>query len=222
MIRQGLVLILFLHICISGEAQVLQDLGECWQANRDFKQDLDSGFVRLYEAGGIDYSDTYERLLLERHRIKFIETDRYVLRPYEACYNRKSTEWIGLNVGDSAVRSARREAWIMDTSGFGDRPPKYIGNEDSINAFFNEHVHDSFFSRFVAVKGYESMYVHMWVDSTGKLISLRSYSHYNLPIQQVMNKLVDVFPYRARPATDDGKPAPGRTSILLTFWLKQD
>ncbi len=208
--------------CSDVSGQVLQGLGNCKQANHDFNQDLDSGFVRLYEPGGIDYSNTYERLLLDRHHVKFIETDRYVLTPYEACYNRKSTVWIGLHVGDSAKRSTRREAWVMDTSGLGDRPPKYIGNEDSINTFFNEHVHDSFFSRFVGERGYESMYVHMWVDSSGKLTKLRSYGHYNLPIQKEMDKLVEVFPYRARPATDDGKPAPGRTSVHITFWPSKD
>jgi len=83
-------------------------------------------------------------------------------------------------------------------------------------------VHDSFFSRFVGEKGYESIYVHMWVDSSGKLIKLRSYSHYSLPIQKEMDKLVEMFPYRARPATDDGKPAPGRASAQLTFWPSKD
>lgn len=183
-----------------------------------FEIDLAKGIVKVYEAGPRGYGNTYQRLMMERYNVEIIKTDLFVLYPEMTCYNQFSIPYVKENYGGTVFFDTKKEAYKLDTSGLGDRPPTFITPIDSFQRYFETVIAPEHYADHISWRGYAEVHCSMYFDSTGKATSVKT--NYRSSMQQAFEQAIKTLPYRVSPALDDGKPALG--SLYLSFRFSEE
>ncbi len=190
------------------------------KSSPDFEKDSLSGIVKFYEPGGKGFSNTYERLMLKRHNVEYIITDRFVLTPEQFCYNSFSKPFITEKFGDSVFLKTRIDANKMDRDGRGDRVASMSPETDSlISRYFHTKVNPDLYRPYLGPSHNNELvlYTMLYADSTGKIFQLYQSGLRNKPIDTVLQNLATNIPYRITPALNDGQKDTGRVHIWLKF-----
>ncbi|MEQ9188649.1 MAG: hypothetical protein RLP15_13010 [Cryomorphaceae bacterium] len=183
-----------------------------------FESDKDSGIVKIYMAGPKGFSDTYQRLMLERYGVEIIKTDLFGLPKEMACYNHFSIPYVVNLHGDTIFENTTILANRMDASGQGDRQAKM---EEPVQLevvkYVQEHLDPALYMRFIQDENQPRLviYLKLFTDAQGRVYDLYQSSLPNHPIDTALKKIATSLPYRADPALDNGFPAPGEVHVFL-------
>lgn len=183
-----------------------------------FETDKDSGVVKIYLAGPKGFSDTYQRLMLERYQVEIIKTNLFGLPKEMACYNHFSVPYVVSLHGDTIFETTTTLANRMDASGLGDRQAKMDEHVQlHVLQYFQENLDPSLYEPFIQDENRPRLdiYLQLFTDAQGKVYDLYQSSLPKHPIDAALKEIAAALPYRAVPALDNGSPAAGYINVFL-------
>ena len=190
----------------------------CTKAQSIAQQDLSAGIYAIFIHGYDDgnNSQTFERLMYERHGIIIIFTGSCEEDSFSSCYSDISKAYLLEKFGNDLITSTEEEATQLDRSGKGDREAFYPKRKSDLEKIFYCALPQELLNSYPSSSKSISPKLTLLVDAQGMVYDIQIENCPDERLKTILFQSAGSLPTMVH-ATKNGKPTKGQFSIQLNI-----